>query len=106
MKFLFIVSSLAILFMASAYPWGDEGHQAIGEAARTMLTADARSEIQKLLGNDDLAVISVWLDDVRNLAHHHSATSQLLPFKRRLKSSLLSMPNRGWLALDNPSSGA
>jgi S1/P1 Nuclease len=66
MKFLFIVSSVAILFTASAYPWGAEGHQAIAEAASTMLTADARSEIQKLLGNDDLAAIAVWLDDVRN----------------------------------------
>ena len=43
-----------------------EGHQAIGEAARTMLSSKARGEIQKLLGNDDLASIAVWLDDVRN----------------------------------------
>jgi hypothetical protein len=55
-----------------AYPWGAQGHQAIGEAARSMLTPAARIEIQKILGNDDLASISVWLDDVRNLAHHHT----------------------------------
>ena len=72
MKVLFIISSVAILFTTSGYPWGAEGHQAIGEAARTMLTANARSKIQQLLGNDDLAAIAVWLDDVRNLAHHHS----------------------------------
>lgn len=32
-----------------------EGHQAIGEAARTMLSPGVRVEIQKLLGDDDLA---------------------------------------------------
>jgi hypothetical protein len=71
MKMLIIIWSVAILFTAPAYPWGAEGHQAIGEAARMMLTPKARIEIQKLLGDDELASIAVWFDDVRNLAHHH-----------------------------------
>src|SRR6266481_237855 len=72
MRILIIVWFVALFFTTPAYPWGAEGHQAIGEAARTMLTPKARIEIQKLLGDDDLASIAVWLDDVRNLAHHHS----------------------------------
>jgi S1/P1 Nuclease len=72
MRILIIVWFVAIFFTTPAYPWGAEGHQAIGEAARTMLTPKARIEIQKLLGDDDLASIAVWLDDVRNLAYHHS----------------------------------
>ena len=72
MKSFVIVWSVAIFFATPVYPWGAEGHQAIGEAARTMLSSKARGEIQKLLGNDDLASIAVWLDDIRNLAHHHS----------------------------------
>jgi hypothetical protein len=66
MKSFVIVWSVAIFFATPVYPWGAEGHQAIGEAARTMLSSKARGEIQKLLGNDDLASIAVWLDDVRN----------------------------------------
>jgi hypothetical protein len=72
MKIFVIVWSVTIFFATPVYPWGAEGHQAIGEVARTMLSSKARGEIQKLLGNDDLASIAVWLDDVRNLAHHHS----------------------------------
>jgi hypothetical protein len=72
MKILIIVWFVALFFTTPAYPWGAEGHQAIGEAARAMLTPEARIEIQKLLGDDDLASIAVWLDDLRNLAHHHS----------------------------------
>ena len=66
MRIFVIVWSVAIFFATPVYPWGAEGHQAIGEAARTMLSSKARGEIQKLLGNDDLASIAVWLDDVRN----------------------------------------
>jgi S1/P1 Nuclease len=72
MRIFIIVWFVALFFPTPAYPWGAEGHQAIGEAARTMLTPETRAEIQKLLGDDDLAAIAVWLDDVRNLAHHHT----------------------------------
>jgi S1/P1 Nuclease len=72
MRILIIVWFVALFFMTPAYPWGAEGHQAIGEAARAILTPEARIEIQKILGDDDLASIAVWLDDLRNLAHHHS----------------------------------
>jgi S1/P1 Nuclease len=72
MRTLVIVWFAALFFTTPAYPWGAEGHQAIGEAARTMLTSEARTGIQRVLGEDDLASIAVWLDDVRNLAHHHS----------------------------------
>ena len=67
MRTLVIVWFAALFFTTPAYPWGAEGHQAIGEAARTMLTSEARTGIQRVLGEDDLASIAVWLDDVRNL---------------------------------------
>jgi hypothetical protein len=72
MKNPIIVLSAVILLTTPAYPWGVEGHQAIGEAARTMLTPKARTEIQRVLGDDDLASIALWLDDVRNQARHHT----------------------------------
>jgi len=72
MKALVILLSAVIILTSSAFAWGVEGHKAIGEAARTMLSSDARSKVQEILGSDDLASVAVWLDDVRNLAHHHS----------------------------------
>lgn len=55
-----------------AYPWGGDGHRAIAEAARGMLTPEARAKIEKILGNDDLAAIAGWLDDVRLAKKHRS----------------------------------
>ena len=36
-----------------------------------MLTPQAKAGVEKILGNDDLASISTWLDDVRNAKRHH-----------------------------------
>jgi hypothetical protein len=54
------------------YPWGGDGHRAIAEAARGMLTPEARAKVEKILGNDDLAATAGWLDDVRLAKKHHS----------------------------------
>jgi hypothetical protein len=65
MKILPIFLGLIFMMVQSAYSWDGDTHRAIAEAARGMLTADARTRIAKILGNDDLAAVSVWLDDVR-----------------------------------------
>jgi hypothetical protein len=61
---LVVVASLA----SDAAAWGEQGHQAIAEAAGSLLTPKARAAVVKLLGHDDLAAVSVWLDDVRAAA--------------------------------------
>jgi hypothetical protein len=58
--------------ISHAYPWSAQGHRALSEVARQLLTPEAKKSVEQILGNDDLAAVSTWLDDVRNLAHHHS----------------------------------
>ena len=50
---------------ATALAWGPEGHQAVADVARSHLTATTRRHVRELLGNDDLAAISTWADEVR-----------------------------------------
>lgn len=62
-----------VLVLASAgpaYPWGPEGHRAMALVAEQHLSADARSHVVKILGNDDLASIATWMDDVRSAFFH------------------------------------
>ncbi|HTE87889.1 MAG TPA: S1/P1 nuclease [Terriglobales bacterium] len=67
---------LVILFMFlvgnRAFPWGVEGHQAVGELARGLLTNTARQKINAILSNDDLAAVSIWADEVRQAGKRHS----------------------------------
>ena len=61
---------LSLASAAPAYPWGAEGHRALAIVAAEHLSADARSHVAKILGNDDLASISVWMDDLRSAFFH------------------------------------
>ena len=57
-----------VLLAMAACPcvaWGPEGHRIVAEVAKKRLTATAHQKIIQLLGNDDLAAISVWADDIR-----------------------------------------
>ena len=54
-----------ILLSASSFAWGPEGHRIIGDIAETRLNATARLHVKELLGNDDLAAVSVWADEVK-----------------------------------------
>jgi S1/P1 Nuclease len=56
---------LALLTSTTAYPWGAEGHAAIGLIAEQRLTPEARAHIEHILGNDNLAAIASWMDDLR-----------------------------------------
>jgi hypothetical protein len=53
------------LFSVRLFAWGPEGHRIIGDIAETRLTPTARLHVKELLGNDDLAAVAVWADDVR-----------------------------------------
>ena len=67
-----ILPMLCLLLLAHrAFAWGAQGHQATAEVARRLLTPAAKTSIEEILGNDDLASISTWLDDVRNAKKHH-----------------------------------
>jgi hypothetical protein len=64
-----LAASLVLLIFTSTqlFAWGPKGHQIIGDIARNHLTPGAKQNVQALLGNDDLASISTWADDVRLL---------------------------------------
>lgn len=61
---LFFLSVVVIVPQSLA--WGPEGHRIVADLAEARLTPAARSQIRQLLGNDDLADISTWADDVRH----------------------------------------
>jgi hypothetical protein len=59
---------LALVFCAvcaPAWAWGDKGHRITGMIARDLLTAPARAELKRLMGDDDLASIALYLDKNR-----------------------------------------
>ncbi len=52
----------------SAFGWGQEGHQAVGQVAKGLISDSTRAQIVKILGNDDLAAVATWADEVRAAA--------------------------------------
>jgi len=62
--------ALALAAASPAYPWGVEGHKALAIVAGQNLTPDARSHVIKILGNDDLGSIAVWMDELRSAFFH------------------------------------
>jgi len=46
--------------------WGPEGHRVVADVAAHHLTPEAARLIRDLLGNDDLAAISTWADEIKN----------------------------------------
>lgn len=67
MKFFRItIVAIAVLFNQLAFGWGQTGHRAIGEVASHHLTKKAKKNIAKLLGEESLAIASVWMDEVRS----------------------------------------
>jgi len=65
-----VLSAVAALTLATcAYGFGLQGHKAIAEAARMShtLSAQSRAAIKQIIGNDDLAAIATWADEVRDV---------------------------------------
>ena len=54
------------LISSGLFAWGPEGHRIVGDIAQERLTLTARLHVKELLGNDDLAAIALWADDVRH----------------------------------------
>jgi len=90
---------LALACAAPAYPWGAEGHRALALVAEENLTADARSHVAKILGNDDLASIAVWMDDVRSARFH---TGPLASDPEALRFNAEFPQNGQWHFVDIP----
>ena len=65
MKKLTGVLSVILFISIPSFGWGPEGHQIVGEIARTHLSPAASQQVRELLGNDDLAAVSTWADEIR-----------------------------------------
>ena len=57
---------LLISIAVPAFAWGPEGHQVVADIARSHLSAVAKLEVRELLGNDDLAAVSTWPDEIKS----------------------------------------
>lgn len=60
-----LIFCVTLLFSAQLFAWGPEGHRLVADVARARLTPVARVQIRLLLGNDDLAAVASWADEIR-----------------------------------------
>jgi hypothetical protein len=68
---VFLLKKMIALILLAAFTstqlsaWGGKGHAVVADIAASRLTLVARKNIQLLLGNDSLASIASWADQVR-----------------------------------------
>ena len=75
-----LLCALACTFAASAFAWGGDGHSIIAEIAQPRLTAEARQEMERLLGPGvSLASVANWADDYR-AAHPETSRWHFINF--------------------------
>jgi DNA/RNA endonuclease YhcR with UshA esterase domain len=65
MKRIFLLGFAVALVLISS-SWGQKGHQVVAKIAENHLSPKAKSEIVNLLGDNSLADIATWADEVRN----------------------------------------
>lgn len=68
-----IVALITVLFLPFSESlnhddarWGQIGHRATGEIAEMYLTPKAAAEVKRVLGNESLAIVTTWMDEVRS----------------------------------------
>jgi hypothetical protein len=66
MRNLAAVFLLLTFFSSRSLAWGPGGHRIVADIARLHLTETARRHIRELLGNDDLAAVANWADEIKS----------------------------------------
>jgi S1/P1 Nuclease len=66
----FLVYCLFCLISIESFAWGPTGHRVTGKIAEHYLTAQARKRIKQLLGQESIALVSTWMDEVRSDTTH------------------------------------
>jgi hypothetical protein len=56
-----------LTFSPNLFAWGPTGHRIVARIAQAHLRDSTRLQIRDLLGNNDLAAISVWADEIKTL---------------------------------------
>lgn len=59
------IALIAVLIPATSFGWGRDGHRIIGHIAEQFLSTNARAAVRDLLGDESLADVSTWADEVR-----------------------------------------
>jgi len=60
------LSLLTVILMLALVSWGGVGHKTVATIAENHLTPAAKSSIKALLGDQSIADIASWADEVRN----------------------------------------
>lgn len=69
-----IVLILAAAFSSQCFGWGATGHRVTGMIATQHLNAKAKKKLETLLGQESLAMVSTWMDDIRSDSTYDYAT--------------------------------
>ena len=62
----FILTILMLACALNAFSWGPTGHRVTGWIAEKYLNKKAKREIERILGQQSLAMASTWMDEVRS----------------------------------------
>jgi len=55
-----------LLLPCSVWSWGPIGHRVVGQIAENHLSKKVRKQVARILGPEDLAMVSTWMDFVRS----------------------------------------
>ena len=61
---------LFCLLSIESFGWGPTGHRVTGMIAEHYLNAKAKKKIKQLLGQESLALVSTWMDEIRSDSTH------------------------------------
>lgn len=65
------VTTLLLAFVLFALPanevrWGPTGHRVVGEVAADHLNRQARKAVDRVLGDESMAIASTWMDEIKS----------------------------------------
>jgi hypothetical protein len=66
MKKFFVLILMTCLVFTQSFGWGVTGHRAIGLVAEKHLSAKAKKKLKLLMGQESLAMMSTWMDEIRS----------------------------------------
>lgn len=61
-----VIITILCLMSVETFGWGATGHRATGLIADQYLTAKTRKKIAAVLGQESLAMVSTWMDEIRS----------------------------------------
>lgn len=70
----FSIFCLLALLSFTCFGWGPTGHRTVGLIAEKHLTAKAKKNIAKILGQQSLAEVATWMDEIRSDSTYNYTT--------------------------------